>query len=152
MCTKHMVCCAVMCCTGLVSACSQQPGRVQPGESVGCGTPCCQPSLHCRLTCASLPCSLAQQVLCLQQHHCAGDQPAVACLQNAVRGADCPAAAAAAGTPKLPAKTPLQVGSWYNQFAAEYTAVTAQTWAPGSSTGIFRNTQRAATLWYHDHA
>ena len=45
-----------------------------------------------------------------------------------------------------------QVGSWYNQFQAQYTAFTGgQTWTPGSNTGIYLNTQRAAQLWYHDH-
>jgi hypothetical protein len=47
----------------------------------------------------------------------------------------------------------LQVGSWYNQFQAQYTAATAgKTWTPGSNTAIYNNNQRATMLWYHDHA
>lgn len=44
-----------------------------------------------------------------------------------------------------------QVGTWYPLLQQQYTAVTGDTWAPGSNVGIYRNTQRPTTLWYHDH-
>ncbi len=46
----------------------------------------------------------------------------------------------------------LQVGSWYNQFQAQYSAANGGlTWTPGSNTGVYLNNQRATMLWYHDH-
>lgn len=44
-----------------------------------------------------------------------------------------------------------QVGTWYPLLQQQYTAVTGGTWAPGSNVGIYRNTQRPTTLWWHDH-
>lgn len=50
--------------------------------------------------------------------------------------------------PCLPAT--LQEGTWSATFEQRYTAVTGAAWAPGSSVGIYRNTQRPSTSWYHD--
>jgi spore coat protein A len=39
-------------------------------------------------------------------------------------------------------------GTWYNFFRAK----AGGNWAPGTATFVYRNDQRATTLWYHDHA
>ncbi|RCG25836.1 bilirubin oxidase [Sphaerisporangium album] len=43
-------------------------------------------------------------------------------------------------------------GSWYAEFAARYAAAHGGSWSPGSAVFHYRNDQRAATMWYHDHA
>jgi spore coat protein A len=53
----------------------------------------------------------------------------------------------------LPAATNLPAGyarsgTWYNFFRMK----AGGTWAPGTATFVYRNDQRATTLWYHDHA
>ncbi len=43
------------------------------------------------------------------------------------------------------------VGTWYDFFAAKAFANFGATWGPGFATFQYPNSQRAATLWYHDH-
>lgn len=43
-------------------------------------------------------------------------------------------------------------GTWYDHFKAKFAAKWGGTWTPGSATFHHANDQRAATLWYHDHA
>ena len=43
-------------------------------------------------------------------------------------------------------------GSWYERFAATAAARQGSRWDEGSATFDYPNDQRAATLWYHDHA
>jgi len=48
------------------------------------------------------------------------------------------------------------VGTWYDTFKAEFlderaAGHSSDAWAPGTATFQYPNTQRAATLWYHDH-
>jgi spore coat protein A len=38
-------------------------------------------------------------------------------------------------------------GTWYDKFVARY----GLSWDPGTATFTYPNTQRATTLWYHDH-
>ena len=42
-------------------------------------------------------------------------------------------------------------GTWYNRFAAKAAERFGTTWGPGFATFQYPNTQRASTLWYHDH-
>ncbi|HWQ14081.1 MAG TPA: multicopper oxidase domain-containing protein [Roseiflexaceae bacterium] len=42
-------------------------------------------------------------------------------------------------------------GTWYNFFKAKAAQKFGVMWAPGSATFQYPNTQRAATIWYHDH-
>ena len=42
-------------------------------------------------------------------------------------------------------------GSWYDTFKTKFFDKYGLTWAPGTATFQYPNTQRAATLWYHDH-
>ena len=44
------------------------------------------------------------------------------------------------------------VGSFYDQFKAEFADGSASTWEPGTAVFQYPNDQRATTLWYHDHA
>ncbi len=44
-------------------------------------------------------------------------------------------------------------GTWYNFFRAKSaTRWGSPPWAPGTATFVYENSQRATTLWYHDHA
>jgi spore coat protein A, manganese oxidase len=43
-------------------------------------------------------------------------------------------------------------GTWYNFFRAKFATLSGGDWEPGSATFVYKNDQRAATLWYHDHA
>ena len=43
------------------------------------------------------------------------------------------------------------VGTWYDFFAAKAKGNYGVTWGPGFATFQYPNTQRAATIWYHDH-
>jgi len=43
------------------------------------------------------------------------------------------------------------VGSFYDQFKAEFLARYGATWAPGTATFQYENDQLASTLWFHDH-
>ncbi len=43
-------------------------------------------------------------------------------------------------------------GTWYDYFKAKSLSRFGHTWAPGSATFQYPNTNRASTLWYHDHA
>ena len=57
----------------------------------------------------------------------------------------------------LPAATNLPAGyadrgAWYDFFAAKAEGLQGAPWTPGSTTGHYPNSQRPATLWYHDHA
>lgn len=45
-----------------------------------------------------------------------------------------------------------RVGTWYEFFAEKAAAKFGVSWQPGSATFQYPNEQRAATLWYHDHA
>ncbi|VXC37020.1 Multicopper oxidase with three cupredoxin domains (Includes cell division protein FtsP and spore coat protein CotA) [Pseudomonas sp. 8AS] len=42
-------------------------------------------------------------------------------------------------------------GSWYEFFAGKALAKFGETWGPGFATFQYPNTNRASTLWYHDH-
>jgi FtsP/CotA-like multicopper oxidase with cupredoxin domain len=42
-------------------------------------------------------------------------------------------------------------GTWYDFFAGKATANYGVTWGPGFATFQYPNTQRASTIWYHDH-
>jgi spore coat protein A len=42
-------------------------------------------------------------------------------------------------------------GTWYEFFAGKAAGNYNVTWDPGSATFQYPNTQRASTLWYHDH-
>lgn len=49
------------------------------------------------------------------------------------------------------------VGAWYDFFAAkalakEFTTPEGSGWGPGYSTFQYPNSQRASTIWYHDHS
>ncbi|GMV24056.1 MAG: multicopper oxidase [Phycisphaerae bacterium] len=44
------------------------------------------------------------------------------------------------------------VGTWYDRFRDAFAQRTGVTWDPGTATFEYPNDQRAATLWYHDHA
>jgi bilirubin oxidase len=44
------------------------------------------------------------------------------------------------------------VGSYYDQYRSEFVAKYGQEWGPGSAVFQYANDQRAATLWFHDHA
>ena len=44
------------------------------------------------------------------------------------------------------------VGTWYQYFRQISKSVWNVDWDPGSATFTYANEQRAATLWYHDHA
>jgi spore coat protein A, manganese oxidase len=44
------------------------------------------------------------------------------------------------------------VGSYYEQFKQESFDKYGLVWAPGSSTYVFQNDQRATNLWFHDHS
>lgn len=46
----------------------------------------------------------------------------------------------------------MQEGSWFKTFKGEYSNDTCQQYIPGSSSYIYKNTQRPSTSWYHDHA
>jgi FtsP/CotA-like multicopper oxidase with cupredoxin domain len=43
-------------------------------------------------------------------------------------------------------------GTWYDFFAGKAAAAQGAAWTPGSATFEYPNTQRASTIWYHDHA
>lgn len=42
-------------------------------------------------------------------------------------------------------------GSWYEFFAGKALAKFGETWGPGFATFQYPNSNRASTLWYHDH-
>jgi FtsP/CotA-like multicopper oxidase with cupredoxin domain len=42
-------------------------------------------------------------------------------------------------------------GTWYDFFAGKADANYGVTWGPGFATFQYPNTQRASTIWYHDH-
>jgi spore coat protein A, manganese oxidase len=42
-------------------------------------------------------------------------------------------------------------GTWYNYFAGKAATNYGETWGPGYVTFQYPNTQRASTIWYHDH-
>ncbi|PFG38115.1 FtsP/CotA-like multicopper oxidase with cupredoxin domain [Georgenia soli] len=42
-------------------------------------------------------------------------------------------------------------GTWYAFFAEKAQALQGSGWSPGTATFEYPNTQRASTLWYHDH-
>jgi spore coat protein A len=44
------------------------------------------------------------------------------------------------------------VGSFYDEFKAEFAAATGEVWEPGTATFEYENDQPASTLWFHDHA
>jgi spore coat protein A, manganese oxidase len=43
-------------------------------------------------------------------------------------------------------------GTWYDFFAGKALALRGTAWGPGYATFQYPNTQRASTIWYHDHA
>ncbi len=43
-------------------------------------------------------------------------------------------------------------GTWYNHFKHKAAASYDAAWTPGSATFQYPNTQRASTIWYHDHS
>ncbi|MFN8093302.1 MAG: multicopper oxidase domain-containing protein [Vicinamibacteria bacterium] len=43
-------------------------------------------------------------------------------------------------------------GTWYSFFAAKAAARFGASWGPGFATFQYPNSQRASTIWYHDHA
>lgn len=43
-------------------------------------------------------------------------------------------------------------GTWYDFFAGKAAGLQGAAWSPGSATFHYPNTQRASTIWYHDHA
>jgi spore coat protein A, manganese oxidase len=43
-------------------------------------------------------------------------------------------------------------GTWYDYFAEKAYSKYGATWGPGYATFQYPNSQRASTLWYHDHA
>ena len=43
-------------------------------------------------------------------------------------------------------------GTWYDFFKAKAGAAHGVSWGPGFATFQYPNTQRAGTIWYHDHA
>jgi FtsP/CotA-like multicopper oxidase with cupredoxin domain len=43
------------------------------------------------------------------------------------------------------------IGTWYDFFANKAATNFGASWAPGSATFQYPNTQRASTIWYHDH-
>ena len=43
-------------------------------------------------------------------------------------------------------------GTWYNYFKHKAAASYGATWQVGSATFQYPNTQRASTIWYHDHS
>ena len=43
------------------------------------------------------------------------------------------------------------VGTWYDFFAGKATGSYGASWGPGCATFQYPNSQRASTLWYHDH-
>ncbi|MBK9711664.1 MAG: multicopper oxidase domain-containing protein [Kouleothrix sp.] len=43
-------------------------------------------------------------------------------------------------------------GTWYDYFKGKASSRFGATWQPGSATFQYPNTQRASTIWYHDHA
>ncbi|WP_448808147.1 multicopper oxidase family protein [Agromyces bauzanensis] len=43
-------------------------------------------------------------------------------------------------------------GTWYDFFAGKAAAAFGVEWGPGFATFQYPNTQRASTIWYHDHA
>jgi FtsP/CotA-like multicopper oxidase with cupredoxin domain len=43
-------------------------------------------------------------------------------------------------------------GTWYDFFAGKASANFGGAWGPGFATFQYPNTQRASTIWYHDHA
>ena len=43
-------------------------------------------------------------------------------------------------------------GTWYDFFKGKAASNYGVTWAPGSATFQYPNSQRASTIWYHDHA
>ncbi|WP_306186158.1 multicopper oxidase family protein [Streptomyces sp. MK5] len=45
-----------------------------------------------------------------------------------------------------------RVGSFYEEFATKSEAKFGQSWAPGEAVFHYANLNRAATLWFHDHA
>jgi FtsP/CotA-like multicopper oxidase with cupredoxin domain len=45
-----------------------------------------------------------------------------------------------------------RTGTWYDFFRAKAASKFGMAWAPGSATFQYPNTNRACTLWYHDHA
>ena len=47
---------------------------------------------------------------------------------------------------------PPQAGGWHQTFKREYAAATGARWSQGTLTSVHRNTQRPASLWYHDNA
>jgi bilirubin oxidase len=42
-------------------------------------------------------------------------------------------------------------GTWYHFFRKKFRGLWGGDWAPGTATFVYRNDQRATTLWYHDH-
>ena len=42
-------------------------------------------------------------------------------------------------------------GTWYNYFAGKASANYGAAWGPGYATFQYPNSQRASTIWYHDH-
>ena len=44
------------------------------------------------------------------------------------------------------------VGTWYETFKGQFQAQQGVTWEPGTAVFQYANGQRAATMWYHDHA
>jgi len=55
---------------------------------------------------------------------------------------------AAGNIPESYAKT----GTWYDFFAAKAAATNNTAWGEGFATFTYPNSQRASTVWYHDHA
>jgi bilirubin oxidase len=45
-----------------------------------------------------------------------------------------------------------RVGTWHDLFRAKFASRWGVEWEPGTATFQYPNDQRAATLWYHDHA
>jgi spore coat protein A, manganese oxidase len=43
-------------------------------------------------------------------------------------------------------------GTWYNHFKNKASKKFGASWSPGSATFQYPNSQRASTIWYHDHA
>jgi spore coat protein A len=43
-------------------------------------------------------------------------------------------------------------GTWYDYFKGQFKTKYGEEWEPGTATFQYPNTQRATTLWYHDHS
>jgi len=51
----------------------------------------------------------------------------------------------------MPPDVQYSTGSLYSQYKTQAESAYGQTWTPGTAVFQYPNTQRATTLWYHDH-